>query len=161
MEHPDILNWRRVDARVTTSGQPSEAQLRALAEDGVAAIINLAPADNNGALPDEAEIIDSLGLGYSYIPVDFEAPTEADFDRFTAAMAEFGNARVHVHCIYNARVTAFMLRYARARHGDADAAKKEMETIWRPGTDWADFLSEPGRRGQANAYAGYDYTLTD
>ena len=38
-----IYNWRRLDARLSTSGQPSEAQLAALAASGVGHVINLAP----------------------------------------------------------------------------------------------------------------------
>jgi protein tyrosine phosphatase (PTP) superfamily phosphohydrolase (DUF442 family) len=39
-----IYNWRRLDDRITTSGQPTEPQLADIHELGVRHIINLGPA---------------------------------------------------------------------------------------------------------------------
>ena len=153
----DILNWRVIDARVSTSGQPTEAQLALLAAAGVRDIVNLGPHDNKGALEDEPGSVAALGMTYHYIPVDFDAPTEADYAAFVAAMAALADVRVHVHCIYNARVSAFMLRYARDGHGDVAAAETRMDGIWRPGGVWAEFLGRTGDVGQPNRYAGYEY----
>lgn len=41
----DIPYWRRLDSRITTSGQPSEAQLFAIRDLGVGLIINLNPSE--------------------------------------------------------------------------------------------------------------------
>lgn len=152
---PHILNWRRISPRITTSGQPSEAQLADIRDLGVTHIINLGPHHNAGALPDEAGTVDSLGMTYVYIPVEFEAPTDADFDAFEAALAGLADTQVHVHCIYNARVSAFFYRHAQ---GDArSAAFANMDSIWRPGNDWAAFIGDPAAIGQPNRYAGEDY----
>ncbi|MCY4335746.1 MAG: protein tyrosine phosphatase family protein [Litoreibacter sp.] len=154
----DILNWRRVDATITTSGQPSEAQLAALKGAGIEAVINLGPHDNNGALPDEPETLKALGLLYIYIPVDFEAPTDADIAAFCDALDGLGSKPVHVHCIYNARVSAFFYRYAlEGRGGDLDEAFARMDSIWRPGGVWASFISKPEDAELPNRYARLDY----
>ncbi len=39
----DIYHWWQLDDRVTTSGQPTEAELAALAQAGVRRVINVAP----------------------------------------------------------------------------------------------------------------------
>ena len=153
----EILNWRVWSTRLTTSGQPTEAQLARLQAEGVTHIVNLGPHSNKGALVDEPGTVAELGMTYTYIPVDFEAPTEADFDAFCDAI-ESSTERTHVHCIYNARVAAFFYRYAIAgRGGDIDAAFAQMDGIWRPGGVWAAFIGKPEDAGEANRYLGYEY----
>lgn len=138
-----IRNWRRLDDRITTSGQPTEAQLAELRSLGVTHVINLALHSHEDALPDEAASVADLGMTYVHIPVPFDRPTEDDFERFCAAMAEVGDAPVHVHCIVNARVSAFLYRYRRGVLGlDEAEARADMETIWRPGGVWARFIGD-------------------
>ncbi|MBD3665284.1 protein tyrosine phosphatase family protein [Sulfitobacter aestuariivivens] len=157
-ERPDILNWRRWNDQITLSGQPTESQLAALQEDGVRVVINLGPHTNKGALENEAGTLDALGVKYVYIPVDFEAPTQANYDSFCAALACEGDALLHVHCIYNARVSAFMYRFAKdGRGGQMDAAFDLMDGIWRPGGVWADFIGKPEDADLPNRFLGYEY----
>ena len=49
-----IYNWHRLDSRITTSGQPSEAQLAEIRGLGVRHIVNLGLHTHEKALPDEA-----------------------------------------------------------------------------------------------------------
>jgi protein tyrosine phosphatase (PTP) superfamily phosphohydrolase (DUF442 family) len=157
-ERPEILNWRRWNDQITLSGQPTEAQLAELKEDGVRVVINLGPHTNKGALEDEAGTLADLGVKYVYIPVDFDAPTDADYDTFCDALMREGDARVHVHCIYNARVSAFMYRFANeGRGGPVDAAFALMDGIWRPGGVWAGFIGKAEDADQPNRYLGYEY----
>lgn len=158
MTDPDVLNWRRVDARTTTSGQPSAAQLAAIRDLGVAHVINLALHTHEQALPNEAATVAGLGMRYTHIPVAFDAPTEADYARFCTAMAATGGAAVHVHCIVNARVTAFFYRYRREVLGVADAdARSMLDTVWRPGGVWAAFIGDDAAVAHPIRYAGRDY----
>ena len=46
-------------------------------------------------------------LTYIHIPVDFQNPTDQDFDQFCAVMEKLMDVPVHVHCIANYRVSAF------------------------------------------------------
>jgi protein tyrosine phosphatase (PTP) superfamily phosphohydrolase (DUF442 family) len=149
MHDPDhIYNWRRLDRRITTSGQPSEDQLRAIRELGVTHIVNLGLHSHERALPDEAASVAALGMTYVHIPVDFEHPTEADFSRFCEVMAETADAPVHIHCIANLRVSAFLYRYLRDVAGQHDAdARTLMDTVWRPGGVWASFIGDPDSAG--------------
>lgn len=69
---PDVINWRRLDDRITLSGQPTEEQLTEIRDMGVAHVINLGQHTNKGTLDDEPGAILALGTEYIYIPVDFE-----------------------------------------------------------------------------------------
>ncbi len=139
----DIKNWRRLDGRITTSGQPTEAQLEAIQKLGVSHVINLALHTHPEALPDEALSVTKLGMTYTHIPVAFDQPTQGDFERFCAAMAEIGGSSVHVHCIINARVSAFFYRYRRDVMGlDEAEVRAAMESLWRPGGVWAEFIGD-------------------
>lgn len=147
-EPTDITNWRRLDGRTTTSGQPTEAQLGEIAALGVTHVVNLALHTHEQALADEAASVTALGMAYTHIPVDFTAPTEADFARFCVVMAEIGEATVHVHCIANYRVSAFFYRYRRDVLGWKDAAARaDMDAIWRPEGVWAAFIAGRGQAG--------------
>ncbi|MEJ6709850.1 MAG: hypothetical protein QNK92_13820 [Amylibacter sp.] len=53
-----------------------------LKSNGVTHIVNLGPHTNKGALIDGPKSVTALGLEYIYIPVDFDAPTDADFAQF-------------------------------------------------------------------------------
>ena len=153
-----ILNWRRLSDRITTSGQPSEAELSEIKALGVTEIINLGPHGNKGALADEAGTVANLGMTYHYIPVRFQNPTDADYEAFREALKTTDPAKVHVHCIYNARVSAFFYRYAKRDSGlPIEFAFDNMESIWRPGSDWARFIDDKNAFGQLNRYKGEDY----
>ncbi len=137
-----IYNWRRLDARTTTSGQPSEAQLADIAGLGVRTVINLGLHTHEKALPDEAATVRALGMRYVHIPVDFKDPTEQDFAAFGAAMAAAAEAPVHVHCIANYRVSAFFYRYRREQLGvDAAAARADLDGVWKPDAVWRAFIA--------------------
>ena len=76
-----IYNWRRLDDRITTSEQLAEIQGL-----GVKHVVNLALHTHEKALPDEAASVSRLGMEYIHIPVDFQNPTEQDFQQFCAVM---------------------------------------------------------------------------
>lgn len=156
---PEILNWRRINERITTSGQPTESQMADIKSSGVTHIVNLGiHHDGRGALDDEPGTVAALGMEYVYIPVDFANPTDADYEAFKEALAQHPDATIHVHCIYNARVSAFFYRYAGEGFGlSVSDAFQNMESIWRPGSDWADFVGLPEAAGRPNRYAGEDY----
>ena len=98
MADPDtIYNWRSLDDRITTSGQPTEPQLADIHALGVRHIVNLGLHTHEKALPDEATSVSRLGMTYIHIPVDFQNPTDQDFGKFCTVMADLKDERVHVH----------------------------------------------------------------
>jgi uncharacterized protein (TIGR01244 family) len=130
-----------LDDRVTTSGQPTEEQLAEIYALGVKHVVNLGLHTQEKALPDEAASVSRLGMTYIHIPVDFQNPTEQDFEQFCTVMERLAEVPVHVHCIANARVSAFFYRYRRDVLGmDEARARAEMETIWQPEGVWAAFV---------------------
>lgn len=138
----DIYNWRRLDDRITTSGQPTEEQLADIRDLGIAHVVNLALHTHEKALPDEAGSVRALGMTYTHIPVDFQNPTQAGFEQFCAVMEQFKDAPMHVHCIANYRVSAFFYRYRRDVLGWEDTkARADMDAIWKPEGVWADFIA--------------------
>lgn len=109
-----IYNYRKIDDRIATGGQPTEAQFEAIRDEGYQAVINLAPHDaENHALGNEPEILDRLGLDYTHIPVAWTNPTGADFEAFCATMAQLEAKKTFIHCAANMRVTAFYALYAK------------------------------------------------
>ena len=91
---------------------------------------------------------------YIHIPVAFDAPTEADFARFREVMDDLEDSTVHVHCIVNARVSAFFYRYRRDVLGHDEAeARAAMETVWQPGGIWARFIGHDEAIGCPHRYA--------
>ncbi len=150
MTDPDtIYNWRRLDGRITTSGQPTETQLAALRALGVGHIVNLGLHSHEKALRDEAKSVAGLGMAYIHIPVDFRNPTEDDFSTFCSVMAGLRDVPVHVHCIANYRVSAFLYRYRRDVLGMDDAlVRKAMEDVWTPDNVWARFVAPDRNAGQ-------------
>lgn len=138
-----IYNWRRLDERITTSGQPNEAQLADLKRLGIDHIINLGLHTHERALSDEPGALDALGIRYIYLPVEFDHPTEEDFAQFCKAMAELADKPVHVHCIANLRVTAFLYRWQRdVCRVDDRQARALMDSVWQPGGVWAAFIGD-------------------
>lgn len=136
-----IYNWRRLDDRITTSGQPTELQLADIHALGVRHIVNLGLHSHEKALPDEAASVSRLGIAYIHIPVDFQNPTDRDFDRFCSVMEQLKEVPVHVHCIANYRVSAFFCRYRRDVLGMEEAqARADMEKVWKPNPVWAAFV---------------------
>ena len=159
MQDPDhIYNWRRLDARITTSGQPSERQLAELAALGVTKVINLGLHTHEKALADEAASVAALDMVYTHIPVEFDAPTEEDFASFCVAMAQAQAQDVHIHCIANLRVSAFFYRYHTEILGINPAqARAIMESLWQPGGVWAQFIGDHDASDRAHRYASQDY----
>jgi uncharacterized protein (TIGR01244 family) len=140
-----IFNFLRIDDRIATSGQPTEAQFTALKQAGFDVVINLAPHSAENALKDERGTVTALGLRYVHIPVDFKNPTDSDFEQFCAAMKADESHRVLVHCAANMRVSAFMYRYRCQVLGtDPQRAQQDLHRIWTPAGVWKQFIAPAG-----------------
>lgn len=131
MSTAEIFNYLPIDERIATAGQPTEEQLREAAAEGFTAIINLAPVNPPYTMEDEAGLVESLGMSYHYIPVQWNNPTDADFDAFEQTMNQLPTERVLIHCAANFRVTAFYSLYARKHLGwTEEQAQALREIIW-------------------------------
>ena len=150
MSTESIFNFIRVSESVATGGQPTQAQIEAAHAEGFEAVVNLAPHDQqSGALPDEADLVESLGMAYHHIPVDWMMPLKENFTAFVQTMDGLGDRKVLVHCAANYRVSAFYSTYAMKKHGwSAQQADALIARIWesrpevRMDETWRTFLDE-------------------
>ena len=138
-----IRNYRRVDDRLASSGQPNEAELAAIAAAGYGVVINLALHDDpRYSLANEASTVTALGLTYIHIPVQFAAPTTSNLERFSTAMSAHRAERVWVHCAANYRVSAFIgLHRVRVEGWSRPTAFALMDSLWQPDATWSQFIA--------------------
>ncbi len=126
-----------------SSGQLSEADIAALPELGIAAVINLALPTSVNALRGEAELVAGNAMTYLHIPVVFEQPQLWQLRDFFAALKLFEGRKVWVHCAKNMRVSAFIYLYRRLVLGEAEAAAAHpMREVWEPNAIWRAFIEE-------------------
>jgi protein tyrosine phosphatase (PTP) superfamily phosphohydrolase (DUF442 family) len=127
----DIFNFAPINERISTGGQPTREQFEATRDEGYAAVINLAPSDENNALEGEEDILASLGLDYFHIPMVWNDPKPEQFTAFCAAMEKVGYKKVLVHCIANYRVSAVVSSYAIKNLGwSVEQADGLVNKIW-------------------------------
>src|SRR5690606_815647 len=127
----DIRNFLRLSPRITTSGRLTEGDPARLAAIGVRHVINLAMPDHPEMLPDAQGAMAAAGLRYTSIPVPFDAPEEAHYRAFAAALEADGDP-IHVHCVMNWRVAAFCYRWSREQGMEEAVARAQMERRWSP-----------------------------
>jgi 8-oxo-dGTP pyrophosphatase MutT (NUDIX family)/protein tyrosine phosphatase (PTP) superfamily phosphohydrolase (DUF442 family) len=131
-----LLNCRQIHPGLFTGGMPTARWLQAAAEAGFEAIINLASESGEAVLQDEAALCARLGLDYVHLPVDWQAPTVADYLAFERALAALGARRTLVHCRRNYRASAFAYLYQVRRGADEAAARGDMLAVWTPNSTW-------------------------
>jgi protein tyrosine phosphatase (PTP) superfamily phosphohydrolase (DUF442 family) len=137
-----IRNFLRIDDRLATSGMPQPDDFAALRQAGFDVVINLALPTSDHAFPNEGELVSAQGMTYIHIPVKFDAPETADFDRFTGLMEACAGQRMFVHCAVNKRVSAFVFVH-RVPHGvDRATAERDLEKTWRPDDVWREFVNQ-------------------
>ena len=147
-----IKHFVSVGDMLATAGQPTELELGEVAACGFDVVVNLGLLDPRYCLADEAAVVRALGLEYHHVPVDFLAPSEADFERFTSVMRAAKGKRAFVHCAANYRVSCFVALYAEAELGwsrtQADAL---VASVWEPNATWLAFLRAVRDRMPARA----------
>lgn len=127
----DIYNYKFFHEKLSSSGMPTADQMKSVAEAGVQLVINLAPHDVPNSLPNETELVESLGMQYINIPVDWGTPTRDGLNIFMDAMDANPDKKIHVHCQANFRASAFIAMYRILRLGwQPDEALEVMHTIW-------------------------------
>ena len=144
-------NFRRVSDTVTTSGIVAVDDLASLKAAGCEVVVNLLPDSSEHAVEGEADIVASQGIGYVHIPVDFGAPTPAQFEEFAAVIDAQADRVIHVHCAANYRVSVFYALYAVHRGlWSIEEADEHIQSIWTPDPAWQDFIaSERARSGSS------------
>jgi protein tyrosine phosphatase (PTP) superfamily phosphohydrolase (DUF442 family) len=139
----DIYNFQSVSETLGTAGQPTAAQFDAVKDAGYEVVINLAMGNAPRDLPNEPQLLADHGIDYVHIPVVFDEPTDDNLNQFFDAMEANQDKKCFVHCIANARVSAFVMLYRVSRQGvpvqEADAM---MRQIWEPNPTWQAFIDQ-------------------
>jgi len=129
----DIYNYLFLNEKLSSSGMPTAEQIKSVAEAGVTVVINLAQTTSQGALSNEGPLVESLGIKYIQIPVDWSNPTKQDLEEFFNAMDKYKTEKMLVHCQANYRATGFITLYRILRLGwDKETAFKDMNIMWNP-----------------------------
>ncbi len=150
----DIYNFLPLSEKLFTGGMPKADQLEDAAQHGIEVVINLAPDNVPDALPGEAELVNSLGMQYVNIPVNWNTPTNEGLDRFMDAMDENKGKKVLVHCEANFRATAFVSMHRILRQGwDPEDALEVMHRIWDEDAYpiWKMFIEDNLKRSRAGS----------
>ena len=138
-----IYNFKQVDDRLACSGQPTEAQLKDIADEGYRVIINLALTGTKYSLPDEAKSVNDLGLIYYHIPVQFDNPQLSELEEFLDLMQQHANEKVLVHCAANYRASCFTGLYLLAtRRLTQEEMTDFIESTWQPDAVWQLFVDD-------------------
>ena len=139
-----IYNYLPISTQLATSGQPTTNQFSAIKHAGYSIIINLAPANAENALRNEAAVIASLGMDYINIPVDFSSPSQGDFEKFVSLLQSHSNEKIWVHCAANMRASCFIFKYRTAILGtNPNHAQADLRKIWQPNSVWKKFIAKP------------------
>ncbi len=126
-----IYNFLQLSENLFTAGMPKAEQISDAPKYGVQVVINLAPHDAEGALGNETELVNSLGMAYINIPINWSTPTKDGLDKFMAAMDEHKGKIILVHCEANFRASAFVAMYRIIRLGwREENAFGPMRQIW-------------------------------
>jgi protein tyrosine phosphatase (PTP) superfamily phosphohydrolase (DUF442 family) len=137
-----ILNYIKVNERISTSGQPSADQIVEIAQSGYGVIINLAMPDSTGAIEMEDFIAAENGMKYFHIPVPFDSPNVKHLELFIKLIVLLKNEKTWVHCAKNYRVSAFIYHYLVKVLGETEAeAKNKIFNNWQPNAIWQEFFS--------------------
>ncbi|WNZ48328.1 protein tyrosine phosphatase family protein [Leptolyngbya boryana CZ1] len=136
-----IQNFVQIREGLATAGQPTIAQFQTIQEAGYTIVINLAVPTSEGAIAQEREIVEALGMQYFHIPVIWDQPTIADFEQFSNIMQHSQHESVFVHCAKNMRVSAFVYLYRKLHeHLSEEQAKADLLKIWHPNETWQKFI---------------------
>jgi len=141
----DIYHYQFLNENLSSSGMPTIEQMKEIAIAGVQVIINLTPHEIQNAIPNEGDLVSSLGMEYIHIPVTWRAPEQNAFIHFMDAMDAHASKKIHVHCEANYRASAFIMMYRVLRLGwKKEDAIPMMEKMWNPEDFpvWEAFIQE-------------------
>ena len=105
--------------RITVAAQPSEAEFKTLASQGIRTVMNLRTEgeDMQPLSPDaEGRVVEDQGMAYVHLPVSMKSADADLVDRFRQALAE-AERPVVVHCKLGQRAGAMVMMDHAIRQG--------------------------------------------
>jgi uncharacterized protein (TIGR01244 family) len=105
---PGMHNAFAVTDTVATGGQPTAADLQALAAAGYRTVLDIrAPGEPRGFR--EADVVKGAGMEYVNFPIGHAPLTDAAFDEFRAHVRDAAGRPILVHCASGNRVGLMMI----------------------------------------------------
>ncbi len=109
----------KLNDHISVGAQPSEEQLRQMAEEGIKAVVNLrteGEEDQPLSPAAEGEKVRALGMEYLHIPVSSKEPRAEQVDQFRAEVPQLPGP-VFVHCASGKRAGAFAMMHQAVEAG--------------------------------------------
>jgi len=141
----EAYNFIQINNHLSCSGLLKNIDLQSLSKSGYEVVINLLPDNDKHATGGEKESIEGMGLKYIHIPIDWNEPTNSNFESFKSSMDSNKNRKIHIHCAANYRASAFYALYAHKNHGWSESKLSEfIGSIWETSEYpvWERFISD-------------------
>lgn len=143
-----IGRFHRYDEELASGAQPSPEELAALREVGFEAIVNISPASTRNALPNEAALVEGLGMDYAHFPVDCSNLRPIHYLTFRGILSGFAGKRVFVHCGGNIKSSNLIHMYNVLERGiSEEESLATLKTIQDPEPKWFAYYKAMGMRG--------------
>ena len=136
-----VMNYHRVNDRLVTGGHLLDGGTATLKEQGVKVVIDLRDEPPSG----EKERLAKQGIEWINIPVEWNDPRAADFDRFSASMREHQQDHVLVQCAANYRASAMTYLYrVVVENVPEEEAEEDLHAVWNPDENdtWRDYIND-------------------
>ena len=134
-----ITNFHFVSKQLASSGLLALDDYKHIKQYGFKHVINLIPGDQT----EERNRVESLGLSYEQIPVDWSEPTLQNFEDFAKLMKSYEQDKIYVHCEVNYRASTFVYLYRVTQLGvSQEKAKKDLLKIWQPSQTWQGYIEK-------------------
>lgn len=134
-----ITNFHFVSKQLASSGLLDLDNYKHIKQYGFEHVINLIPGDQT----EERKTVETMGLSYEQIPVDWSEPTLQDFEDFVKLMKSYKGDKIYVHCEANFRASTFVYLYRVTQLGiSLEEAKKDLLKIWQPSETWQGYIEK-------------------
>jgi protein tyrosine phosphatase (PTP) superfamily phosphohydrolase (DUF442 family) len=127
----NIDYFKKNSDKISTSGQPTENQIKLIADEGFEIVINARPQAEMDEVFDERKIVENLGMKYFLIETELSEPNMDELIRFIELMEKFSDQKIFFHCRANKRASGLLAIYRVVKLGwkEEDAIEKVKE-VW-------------------------------
>lgn len=103
-----MIEAKKISNEFSAGGQPTPENLKQLADEGFKSVVNLRSLDEVGALADEQQLTEAVGLQYVNVPLQ---STEANAELTAKVLSEVKQlpTPVYFHCGVGGRASAAAL----------------------------------------------------
>ena len=137
-----VMNYHRIDGRLVTGGHfIDDDGMAVLKAEGVTVVIDL----RDKPPPDEQQKLAQLGIEWINVPIEWDNPETADFERFSEVMQAHQGDHVLVQCAANYRASAMTYLYrVVVEQVDENQAQSDLYAVWTPSEEnqqWSDYIA--------------------